>query len=298
MRTIRLIIPAICIALAACSQKAADESVNAAEELKTLDIAEAPAAADARMASPEAPPPPEMSANVAPGVAFDYRYSFGLPEDRISKAQEAHAALCERLGIIHCRVTGMNYAKTGGGDVQASLAFKLDPAMAHSFGRDATDLVEREEGSLTDSVISGEDVGSQIVAGDKTVAGINAELAKIDAQLKIPNLSKEVRGQLVEQATSLREQLRAHGANRDARVESLATTPVQFSYHSNEAILGFDNRSPVQQALRTGSTSFSTMLSFVLIVVGGLAPWALLGGAIFWLIRRLRPAKVAAVDVE
>jgi hypothetical protein len=107
-----------------------------------------------------------------------------------------------------------------------------------------------------------------------------------------------VRGQLVEQAATLRELLRALASDRDTKVESLATTPVQFSYHSNEAILGFDNRSPVQQALRTGSTSFSTMISFVLLVVGGLAPWALLGGAIFWLVRRLRPAKMVISETE
>jgi Domain of unknown function (DUF4349) len=298
MRPTKLMIPAICIALAACSEKAAVEGDNATETSVASEATEQADISAGGMAQRDAAPPPRISANVAPGVAFDFRYSFGLPEDRISKAQEAHASLCEKLGIIHCRVTGMNYAKSDGGDVQASLAFKLNPAMAHSFGRDATELVEREEGSLTDSVITGEDVGSQIVAGDKSTAGINAELAKIDAQLKIPNLSKQVRGQLVEQAATLREQLRALASDRDTKVESLATTPVQFSYHSNEVILGFDNRSPVQQALRTGSTSFSTMISFVLLVVGGLAPWALLGGAIFWLVRRLRPAKIATSETE
>ena len=96
----------------------------------------------------------------------------------------------------------------------------------------------------------------------------------------------------------LHGQLRALSNDRVAKVESLATTPVLFDYQPNEAIFGFDNRSPVQQALKTSGQSFQTMLSFVIIAIGALAPWALLGGAIFWLVRRLRPRKAVEVSTE
>ena len=292
MRIIKAALPMLFIAVAACSQKVPQDQSGkadmAAADMRTMDVQEA--AADAA--------PPKISANVAPGVAFDYRYTFGLPADNISAAQESHAALCERLGIVHCRVTGMQYNKVAGGGIEASLAFKLDPAMAGSFARDATDIVEKADGSLTDSAISGEDAGRQIVEGDRNKAQIEAELARIDVQLKIPNLSKDVRARLVEQAGELHGQLRALSNDRAAKVESLATTPVLFDYQPNEAIFGFDNRSPVQQALKTSGQSFQTMLSFVIIAIGALAPWALLGGAIFWLVRRLRPRKAADVSTE
>ncbi len=296
MRTIRMAVPLLFIAVAACSQKAAEQESNAGD-VAAADTRSAAVSESAADAAGEASPP-KISANVAPGVAFDYRYTFGLPAEKISAAQEGHAALCERLGIVHCRVTGMQYNKSGDGGIQASLAFRLDPAMAGSFARDATDLVEKADGSLTDSVINGEDVGSQIVEGDRTKVQIESELAKIDVQLKIPNLSKDVRGRLVEQQGELRGQLRALSGDRDAKVESLATTPVQFSYEANEAILGFDNRSSVQQALKTSSGSFQTMLSFLIIAIGALVPWALLAGAVFWIVRRLRPRKAAEAPAE
>lgn len=289
MRKLKFAVPLLFIAVAACSKQSADTSSTAANAADAMATNQAVGADRSRASADDTPPPPDIGANVAPGVAFDFQYSFSLPGDKISAAQEGHAALCEKLGIVHCRVTGMQYNKTAGNQIEASLAFKLDPAIAHSFARDATDLVERNDGTLSDSQIKGEDVGTQIVEGDHTKAQIEAELAKIEVQLKIPNLSKDVRSRLVDQQSDLREQLREIGTSRNAKVESLATTPVQFSYLPNEAIFGFDNRSPVQQALRTSGSSVSTMLSFVIISIGALAPWALLGGAIFWLVRRLRP---------
>ncbi len=294
MKTRNLIVPALCFAIAACSQDAADRATT--EKVTTRNVQDSQVELVAADAAGEPASAPAIRASVAPGVAFDYRYSFGLPEDRIGAAQEEHAALCERLGLAHCRVTGMQYNKSSDGDVAASLAFKLDPAMAHSFARDATAIVEKAEGSLTDSVITGEDSGGRIVEGDKQTVSLSAELAKVEAQLRIPNLSKDVRGRLVEQGNELRAQLREVRAKRGADVESLATTPVQFEYHSNEAIFGFDNRSPIQQALRTSGSSFTAMLSFLVLLVGALAPWALLGGAVYWGVRRWRGKRSVVVD--
>lgn len=284
MRTLPMITTMMILATAACSKAANDQATADA-----METAEGVRPTDAMTKSP-----PRIGANVAPGVAFSYLYNFGLPAANIARVQEDHAALCGRMGIVHCRVTAMHYVKEGDGSITADMAFKLDPAMAHSFGRDATDMVEKADGNLTDSRIDGNDAGSDIVANDKTATQINAELAKIEAQLKIPNLSREVRSRLVEQLGELRGRLRDLASDRDAKVESLATTPVAFDYAANEAILGFDNRSPVQKAFKASGHSFTTMISFVIVAIGILAPWAVLGGAIFWLVRRFRPKKAGA----
>ena len=47
-------------------------------------------------------------------------------------------------------------------DVEAMLAFKLDPAIARQFGRESVDAVIQAEGMLTESEISGTDVGTGI----------------------------------------------------------------------------------------------------------------------------------------
>jgi Domain of unknown function (DUF4349) len=239
-------------------------------------------------------PPPDIAATVAPGVAFDFNYAFSLPEAKIAQAQEAHAALCGKLGISRCRVTGLTFSKERDGDITANMAFKIDPALALSFGRDATDLVERVDGKLESSHVSGEDVGTAIVAGDKNAAQIRADLARINVQLAIPKLSSQVRQQLLEEARDLKSQLASIRSDRDDQVESLATTPVQFNYEPSEAVFGFQRGSAIQTGLSTGSASLGAMGTVLATVIGGFGPWLVLVGFGVWLFRRLRKPKPVA----
>jgi hypothetical protein len=84
---------------------------------------------------------PNIGVTAAPGVAFDYRYEFRLPPTRISEVQEQHAQMCERLTVARCRITGMYYRVNNAHNVEANLAFRLDPAIARLFGRDAVRTV-------------------------------------------------------------------------------------------------------------------------------------------------------------
>jgi Domain of unknown function (DUF4349)/Prokaryotic membrane lipoprotein lipid attachment site len=272
------------LAVTACSKSEAP-SDNAA-------VATEAVAADASATSDKAgSSPPDIGASVAPGVAFDFNYAFSLPEVKIAEAQEAHAALCAKLGIARCRVTGLTFSKERSGDINANMAFKIDPALALSFGRDATELVERVDGKLETSQVSGEDVGTKIVAGDKNAAQIRADLARIDVQLAIPKLSSQVRQQLMEEARELKSQLASIRSDRDDQVESLATTPVQFSYEPSEAVFGFQRGSAIQTGLSTGSASLTAMGTILATVIGGFGPWLVLVGLGIWLFRRLRKAK-------
>ncbi len=280
-----LLLPAIAV-LAACSPNDADN-----DPVATDAASESVAAPDAARSAVEGATAPHVRADVAPGVAFDYRYNFALPETAISDVQSRHAALCESLTISRCRVTGMRFERDDSGEIAANLDFRLDPALAHGFARDATDIVEAADGRLADSRISGEDAGTAIVANDKSTAGIDAELARIDAQLKIPALSKEVRGKLVEQASELRAQRRELTRARGDKVESLATTPVSFAYAASGGVLGMDDRSPFSRAAKASSSSFMAMIEVVLTLAGALAPWALLGAGAWWIVRRVRAAR-------
>jgi Domain of unknown function (DUF4349)/Prokaryotic membrane lipoprotein lipid attachment site len=275
------------LAVTACS-KSEDASQNAAVATESV-------AADASASTKdEGSTPPDIAANVAPGVAFDFNYAFSLPEAKIAQAQEAHAALCGKLGISRCRVTGLTFSKERDGDITANMAFKIDPALALSFGRDATELVEQVDGKLETSHVSGEDVGTKIVAGDKNAAQIRADLARIDVQLAIPKLSSQVRQQLLEEARDLKSQLASIRSDRDDQVESLATTPMQFSYEPSEAVFGFQRGSAMQTGLSTGSASLGAMSTMLATVIGGVGPWAVLIAFGVWLFRRLRKTKPVA----
>lgn len=237
--------------------------------------------------------PPGIDASVAPGVAFDFNYGFALPERQIATVQEAHAELCGKLGVAHCRVTAVHFDKERGGRVNADMTFLLDPILALGFARDATALVERSEGTLATSRVAGEDVGKTIVANDKSAEGIRTELARIDAQLRIPGLSKDARGQLVVQSGELRARLRTLVQEREAGVDSLATTPVRFDYDAAPVRFG----EAWQQGLGSGAVSATAIASLLAYLFGALGPWAILAVGIWWGVRFLRNRKPVAPEV-
>lgn len=224
----------------------------------------------------------------APGVAFDYRYAFKLPASRVAGAQEAHAAACEKLGIARCRITGMRYTLTGENSVEAMLAFKLAPEIARGFGKSGIDLIKAAEGTLVDAAITGTDAGSVIDAAAVERARAAEELKRIDAQLARGSRPAE-RAELQAQRAAAERRIAGAEDTNAAQRESLANTPMTFSYGSGPAIRGFDASAPVKSAVDIAIASAQFTLTFVLGALAVLGPpaLALLLGLLLW--RRLRP---------
>jgi hypothetical protein len=230
--------------------------------------------------------PPSIGPAAAPGIAFNYRYAFRLPGERISAVQEQHAAACEKLGLDRCRITGMRYRLLGEDDVEAMLAFKLDPAIARQFGKNGIEAVTRSEGMLVDSEISGEDAGADIERATRNVDQLEEDLNRIEAQLARPGLRSAERGELQMQAERIRESIRATRADREDRRESLAKTPMVFQYGSGDVAPGFDNRSPLKAALERAGENFVAGFATLLVIFVTLLPWAIVLAFLYWLFRR------------
>jgi len=277
--------------LAACSQQ---NSPRRAQELAPNEpvMRDAPASDTAENATA-----PGVDVTAAPGVAFDYRYAFRLPANKISAVQEAHAQACEKLGIDKCRITGMRYRLVDQKDIEAMLALRLDPRLARQFGKDATGVVEKSDGMLVDQEITGEDVGGRIAAASKSEAELRAELARIEAELsrKVPMIRGNVAPQaavdrqgLLDRAEEIRRQLRDLGDRKDIDKEALAGTPMVFNYGSGSVVPGFDVRSPLRDALQTSGDNFIGGFAAILVIVLTLLPWLLVASLAVWLFRRAR----------
>ena len=136
----KALVTMLLLSVAACSGGGEQQTQTRSEDLKTYDVAEAPPPASPSSDSATSSragsfTPPGISPTAAPGVAFNYRYAFRLAGERISAIQEQHAAACEKRGIARCRITGMTYRLIGNRDIEATLAFKLDPTIAREFGK-------------------------------------------------------------------------------------------------------------------------------------------------------------------
>jgi hypothetical protein len=239
------------------------------------------AAADADMAAPGIAP------TAAPGVAFNYKYAFRLPAERISAVQEQHASACEKIGLARCRITGMYYHLTGDRDIEARLDFKLDPAIARAFGKQGIDAVNHADGLLVESEITGEEEQSAIDAARRGESDAGERLKQIEAQLARKDLRSPERAELQSQAQQLRDSMAANRADRSEKEAMLATTPMSFSYQSGDMAPG------VRRSLSEGFDNLVGALEWMLLALITLAPWIAVG-LLAWLgWRRFRPRPTA-----
>ncbi len=272
--------------LAACQN--ADESSSPSPEIAVSEASEGAATAD--VASEEATDAsamkaPGIPASAAPNLAFEYRYAFKLPDDKIGAVQEEHAEACETLGTARCQIVDMKYQQIDENQAEAMLAFKLDPAIARKFGRDAIASVEKAEGVLADGNVTGTNVGGEIEDSQNRSAMLATQLERLETRLKTKGLAAKERASLQDRAEDLRKELDGEQEDRRQGEGKLAMTPVQFTYTSDGGVPGFGKENPFANAFDVAANSFATMVSFVLLVLGLVLPWALLIALIVLLLR-------------
>src|SRR3546814_749507 len=175
----RLLTGAMALALIGCSEK----SSETLREAPAYDMAPVETAEVAHQ-TPSAARSPNIGLTSAPGVAFNLAYALRIEDSRSAAVQEEYAGACEALGTTRGRITGMTYRLVREKEVEAQLLFKLDPAIARRFGRDALSSVEKAEGVLAEARISGEDVGTQIDESPRRSADIGSDIARLEARLK------------------------------------------------------------------------------------------------------------------
>ncbi len=123
----------------------------------------------------------------------------------------------------------MRYRLSGENDIDASLAFKLDPAIARLFGRNGVDLVQAAKGTLVDAEITGIDAGAAIgqLTGQRARAA--DEQRRIAAELARPGLPASERAELQNQRAELARRIEAATA---AFSEGARTGMVRLREHA------------------------------------------------------------------
>jgi hypothetical protein len=271
-----------------------DQAANASE-----------ASADSEMSEgipPELPAPrgradrqagPDLDPAAAPGVAFDYRYSFRLEAERVAEMQQEHQRLCGRYGP-RCRITGMDYRAANEDDVEAMLSFLVDPAIAGQFGRESVRAVTAADGELTESQIEGTEIGTSIKANTGSLEELQAELERVEARLARRNLRWRERERLDGERQGLRGQIAELRSVTAGQERQLATTPILFRYGSGNLAPGPARAATVGEAFERSTDNFLGGLNILIVIFVTLSPWLLAGLAIWGLVRFLRRRRVPA----
>jgi hypothetical protein len=278
---------ALLLATTACSSGNDGESYSASsdESANSADIV-APSEIPASSPRSTRESGPDIRPASAPGVAFSYNYAFRLDAPRVAEVQQEHQRLCERYTVSRCRVTGMVYRRDNEDDVEAMLSFRVDPAIAGQFGRETVQAVTAAEGLLTNSEITGSDVGSGIQSATRDLAQLEAELVRLEVRLRSAGTSDK--GQLEYEAQMLRQQIRDLRSSRQSQQLSLATTPMVLRYGAGALAPGFDQPPSLSDALEDTGDDFLYSLNLLLVVLVRLLPWSAAALLIWGLVRYVR----------
>lgn len=228
---------------------------------------------------------PDVAPSAIPGVALSYRYAYRLPIAEVAHAQEQHAAACEALGPLRCRITGLEYHAAENRQITGTLDVKLAPAIARAFGRQATAAVLADKGMLSDTEITSTEAGATIEGANRSAASMTAEQREIADQLGKPGLGSTERAQLQARLQALRDTQRTVAEDRAAAAATLASTPMHLDYRSGAVDPGYAD-GPVRGALRDGWLNVVAGVAVLLTLLITLLPWALAAGLLVWLWRR------------
>ena len=185
----------------------------------------------------------------------------------------------------------MLYRLVGENNIEGAIEFKLDPALARGFGKQAIDAVAKADGRLVDAEITGTDAGAAIKALDTQRQQAESELQRLDRELARSDLKPVERSELQRQRAALVAQMDDVRTQTGNQQESLATTPVSFRYQSGAAVRGFDGSAPITSAGNIFLDSAQVTLGIVLTVLAALAPPGVIALIAFLLWRRFRPRK-------
>lgn len=249
-----------------------------------------PAYTPAEPARSVAPPRPEPLAPVA-SIAYAFSYVMSAPRDRGAELMSRHEFACVSAGPGLCQVVTANADWTSR-EPGGRLELRGQPEWINRFRSGLAADAQNAGGRLEEAVTEGEDVTRGIdetATGSKTTATIAERIRELQRReggtlaqkLEIERQLADLQRQYDTQQIELRE--------LNARVQSARLT---IQYRESGVMAADSSTRPVAKALQNAFGLSMGMLA-LLITLGSVAlPITVIGGAVWWGLRRRKPVAV------
>ena len=279
---------AIAAFLTACSGEPTSQS---SEDLQAMDARESPSGA-----APQRPSAPTAGAEAPeqarppislPRIAYTYGYTFRLSSDTVAPVQERHLELCRQLGPARCRIVNLERSAPSGDYLTASTRMQVAAPIARAFGDRLVAAAAEAGGEAVARSISGEDLSRQMIDAEARIRTREALIRRLTTLL-------ETRSGNIQQAVEAERAINTAQEELDAARGWLAEmrTRVDMSTfdisYASGAPLGGGIGDPLRHALGDVGSLFARSLAAMILLVGVALPWALVGLAIFYTVRRVR----------
>lgn len=294
MRKALMLASAGLIVLAGCSpanDKAEDYSSDAAPAAEVA--AEAPAdAATATARNTTAPSPVvQRPAPLAPvaQIAYAYRYALSLPRDRGAEMMSRHELACVAAGPGYCQVIAAQADWTAR-EPAGRLELRGQPEWINRFRSGLALEAQNAGGRLDEAVTEGEDVTRGIDAattGARTTASLAERIRQLQARTGGTMAQRlEIERDLAE----LQQQYDAHQIELRALNDRVQSARLTLDYRQGGVMAADSPTRPVARALGDAFGLSMGMLAFLITAGSVLLPIVVIGGAVWWALRRRKPA--------
>ena len=288
MRKALMLASAGLIVLAGCSPATENPSSQAADAVAagaaTADGAAAPETA-ARMATAPSTLPPAPIAR----IAYAYRYALSLPRDRGAEVMSRHELACASAGAGYCQVISAQAdwtAREPGG----RLELRGQPEWINRFRSGLALDAQNAGGRLDEAVTEGEDVTRGIdvaTTGSKTTASLAERIRDLQAR---SGGTLEQRLEIERQLANLQQQYDAQQIELRALNDRVQSARLTLDYRQGGVMAADSPTRPVARALGDAFGLSMGMLAILITAGSALLPIVIIGGAVWWGLRRRKPA--------
>lgn len=291
MRKALMLASAGLIVLAGCSP-ANDKAEEYSTE--TAPAAEAPAdAAATSVGDPAAParmvaPRPAPLAPVAQ-IAYAYSYALSLPRDRGAEMMSRHELACVSAGPGFCQVISAQADWTAR-EPAGRLELRGQPEWINRFRSGLALDAQNAGGRLDEAVTDGEDVTRDIdtaATGARTTASLAERIRQLQARTGGTMAQRlEIERDLAE----LQQQYDAQQIELRALNDRVQSARLTLDYRQGGVMAADSPTRPVARALGDAFGLSMGMLAILITVGSVMLPIVVIGGAVWWAVRRRKPA--------
>ncbi|MDY7099074.1 MAG: DUF4349 domain-containing protein [Pseudomonadota bacterium] len=221
-----------------------------------------------------------------PQIAYTYSLGFHLPLGSIKKTQQAHAEMCESRGPKVCRIISMRQANGDTDYASGSLRLVYVADKARAFSKELEKSTGEEDGELTASSMTGEDLSKQIV---DTEARLKSRELLRERLMSILASRNGTVGELVEaeravaQVNQEIDQARSWLKEMRGRV-AFSEMTINYEAGARSPVGGFS--SPIVSAWNSLGGVLGSVIAGIMIFLTAALPVAALLLALRWLLHR------------
>ncbi|MDO9077822.1 MAG: DUF4349 domain-containing protein [Brevundimonas sp.] len=286
MRKALMLASAGLIVLAGCSPASDKAEMAQAETVPAADAAaEAPSDATRVVAPRPAPLAPVAQ------IAYAYRYALSLPRDRGAEMMSRHELACVSAGTGYCQVISARADWTSR-EPGGRLELRGQPEWINRFRSGLALDAQDAGGRLDEAATNGEDVTRDIdtaATGAQTTASLAERIRQLQAR---SGGTMAQRLEIERQLAALQQQYDAQQIELRALNDRIQSARLTLDYRQGGVMAADSPTRPVARALGDAFGLSMGMLAILITAGSVLLPIVVIGGAVWWAVRRRKVASV------